>query len=220
MVEGGFVGGGGDRFHLEGYRVKAGVLECGGEALLGERIILGGLGSNEADGPADGGMADGGGLCAEAFREMSFGTKPEIGEDTGDEVFEGIAAAEDLGTGEGGAGQVGLEGLDEAAGGRVVTFVAAVAVVAFRVEITLDCGGTGEALDAGAARLTERLKVEDGAEGVRRACRGRERNEVDRAIVSGDGDGAVGGAEVDTDADAYVCTEPGAGTLVRGSACR
>lgn len=108
------------------------------------------------DGAADGGAADG-------LAEMLFGLKPEIGEDAGDEVLDGVAAAEDFGAGEGAAGEVGLEGLDEA-------------TLGVGVEVVLDGGRTGEGFGGSAAGLFVLLEVEDGAEGLGGCGDGGERD--------------------------------------------
>jgi hypothetical protein len=89
--------------------VETGVEEGGFETGEGEGVVLVGVGADEADGAAYGGVVDG-------LLELKLGVGAEVGEDAGDEVFDGVAAAEDFGSGEGAAGEVGLEGLDEAAG--------------------------------------------------------------------------------------------------------
>ncbi len=96
--------------------MEAGVAEGGFEAGEGEGVVGVGFGAYEADGAAYGGVVDG-------LVEVVLGLGAEVGEDAGDEVFYGVAAAEDFGAGQGSAGEVGLEGLDEAAlvlGGEVV----------------------------------------------------------------------------------------------------
>ncbi len=179
-AEGGLVGvGGGDGFELEGDGVEAGVEEGGFEAGEGEGVILVGFGADEADGAANGGVVDG-------LLEGKFGVEAEVGEDAGDEVFDGVATAEDFGSGEGAAGEVGLEGLDEAAlgvGGEVV----------------LDGGGAGEAFDLRATGLFALFEIEDGAGGLGGGGGGGEGDEFDVAAGEREGDGAVGGAEVDAD---------------------
>ena len=110
VVEGLLVGvGGGQGFELEVDVLEAGAEEGGAEAVEGELLVFSGFGADEADGAAYGGAEDGD--C-----RIGFGDLAEVGQDAGDEVFEGVGAAEDLGAGEGADGEVGLEGLDEAAG--------------------------------------------------------------------------------------------------------
>ncbi len=149
MVERGLVGcGGGEGFELERDGLEAGAQKGGAEAEDGEGFVLFGFGSDEADGAADGGVADG-------RAELVLGADAELGEDAGDEVFEGVGAAEDLGAGEGFYGQVGFERLDETAG-AVVIFV--------RFEVALDGRGAGAGEDA-VFRLFE-IKDGAGTEGI------------------------------------------------------
>ena len=68
------------------------------------------------------------------------------------------------------------------------------------LEITFDGGGPGEgvgALWAGAGLGL--FKIEDGAKGLRFATEGWERGELDLRVSIDEGNGAVGGAEVEAD---------------------
>jgi hypothetical protein len=139
-------------------------------------LIFFGFRAHELDGAAYGGGADGG-------VELLLGALAEVGEDAGDEVFKNVGATEDLGAGEAADGEVGFEGLDEAAG-----------MVALLVggEVVGDGVGSGAGEDALAGLLEE----EDGAGawGLLRP----EAGEFD-ALWRNPCDAAVGGAEVDAD---------------------
>jgi len=92
--ERGLVGvGGGYGLHLEGDGLEACVQEGRAKTFGGEVVVLGSFGADEADGASDGGGAD-------RLAEMLLGAQAQVGEDTGDEVFDGVAATEDLGPSE------------------------------------------------------------------------------------------------------------------------
>lgn len=180
VIEGGFVGvGSGDRFHFKVDGFEACVGEGFAESSQGEVIVLGAIGADKADGTTYRGVAYG-------LAELLLCAETEVGQDARDEIFDGVAAAEDLRASESAAGEIGLQRLNEAA------FV-------FGVEVVLDAGGASEAFDVSPRGLLVLLQVEDGAEGF--GCRNRcgERDEFNVAFSGGEGDGTVGGSEVDAD---------------------
>lgn len=145
VIERGLVGvGGADGLHLEVDGLETSVDEGLLKALQGEGIVVRRVCSDEADGAAYSGVAH-------RLAKLLFRMEAEVGEDARDEVFDGVAAPEDLGSGESAAGQVGLERLDEA------PFV-------LGVEVMLDCAWAGEAFEMVATCLLELLEVKDGAE--------------------------------------------------------
>ena len=183
--EGGLVGGGrGQGFELEGDVLEAGAGEGGAQAGEREGLVFGGFSADEAHGTAYGGGADG-------VSPGLLGLQAEVGEDAGDEVFEGVGAAEDLGGGEALDGQVAFERLDEAAGGQAFGLGG---------EVALDGGRAG----GGADRVGGAFEEEDGSRAWRLVG---EAQEIDLAVAvageDGARDGTVGRAEVDADGGVF-----------------
>lgn len=122
----------------------------------------------------------------DGLTELLFRVETKIGQDARDEVFDGVAATEDLCARQGATGEVGFERLNETA------FV-------LGVEIVLDGGGAGKTLDVAAACLFELLEIKDGTKGFSCGCRCRKRSKFKLAFGVGPGNGTVGCSEVDTD---------------------
>jgi len=182
VIEGGLVSiGSGDGLHLEIDRLEACMDECLAEALEGEGVIVGSIGSYKADWTAYGGVTNG-------LAKLLLGLQAQVGEDARDQVFERVAAAEDLGSGERTAGEVRLKGLNKA-------------TLVLGLEIVLDSGGPSEAFDLGSTRMFVLLQIKDGAEGFGDRRGSRKRDEFDHAFGTSEGNGTVRCAEVDADGE-------------------
>ena len=168
-----------DRLHLEVDGLESGVKKGLAKPLEREVVVVVGVRADEAHRASDGGVANG-------LAELLLGAQAKIGEDARDEVFDGVAAAKDLGPGQGAAGQVGLERLNEPS-------------LVLGVEIVLDAGGAGEALDLDSAGVLVLFQIEERAKRLGRARRGREGDQLNRAVGASEGDGAIGRSEVDAD---------------------
>lgn len=180
-IEGGFMGvGSGDGLEFKIDMLEAGDGKSFAKTRDGELIVVLIVGADEAHGTAD----DGG---VNRLAELLFSGFAQVFEHAGDEIFKLVAAAEDLSTGEGAAGEMGLERLDETA-----FFVG--------LEIALDGVGAGEGVDAAGCACGFRLfKIEDGAERWRLNRAEREGDELHRAVGGHNRDGAIGGSKVDAD---------------------
>lgn len=111
----------------------------------------------------------------------------QVGEHAGDEVFQLVAAAKDFSAGEGAAGEMGLQRLDEAA-------------LLFGLEVVLDGGGAGKDVGPlGSGGGFGLLEVENGAEGLGKRAEGEKCGEADGLAAVDEGDGTVGGAEIEAD---------------------
>ncbi len=180
MVEGGFViVRRGDRLHLEIHGLVAGGLEGPAQAFHGVEIVVFGFRAHVAYRATDQGVTDG-------KAELLFRLLAEVGEDTGDQFFERAPLAKDVGRGEGPAGEIAFERLNQAAFG-------------FGGEILLDGGRPGPGFDGGAAALFVMFEIEQGAVGLGGAAGKREADEVDIRAAFREGDGAVGGSKIDSD---------------------
>jgi hypothetical protein len=120
--------------------------------------------------------------------EEVFCVTAQVGEDAGDQVFEELAAPEDLCAGEAAAGEIRLERLNEAAlgiGGKVA----------------FNALGSTPGVELRACLCFRLLEVEERAVGGGESAESGEVRELDAAVLVCACDGAVGGAEVDAEHD-------------------
>ena len=180
VVESGFIGGsGGYRLQFKLNLLEAGEGEGFAQAGFGEFVVLFGFRADKLNGAADDGAADG-------ALELILSLAAEVTDEAGENVFELVAAAKDLGAGKLAVGQMRLERLDEAA-----------LFVGFKV--ALDGGRTGQRLGSvDSGWCFELLEVEDRSKGWSFGAQERKGGELDGGVAREQRYGAVRGAEIDS----------------------
>jgi hypothetical protein len=183
VVQRGFVRvRGRDWLHLKVDRLEARMDKRLCKTLYSERMVLGCFGSYEADGTAHRGVTN-------WLAELLLRAMTQVGENARDQIFNRIAAAEDLCAGQAAAAEVRLERLDQPA-------------LVFGVQIVLDACRPGKALDLGSASLLVLLEVEDRAKRFGDTRSSREADHLHRAVWQREGYRAVRRAEVNANGEA------------------
>jgi hypothetical protein len=118
--------------------------------------------------------------------ELPFGVAAQIGEDAGDQIFEGAMAAEYRRSCQRAIGQVGFERLNKPA-------------LVLGRQVVLDSGWASPGMRLCPASVPVLLQVEDGSKGKSIPGARGEGDEFDLRIAGCSPDRAVGRAEVDTD---------------------